>query len=66
MAEIVELQAFEEKRPKSDASNGPGEVLIFPGVRIDRENISLADRLSRPKGSKSKTKAAPVPVEHDD
>jgi hypothetical protein len=49
MAEIVELQTFEQRRPRRRVLSGTADVVIFPGVRIERQNFSLADRLARPK-----------------
>lgn len=66
MAEIVELKAYREKRRTHDASAGPAEVVVFPGVRIDRERISLADRLSRPNGGRSTSKVGHRRAKPDD
>ena len=40
----------ERLRPKAASSHeGPAEILIFPGVRIERYDFSLADRLPPPR-----------------
>ncbi len=57
MAEIVELQAFENQRPRRRNVVGTAEVVIFPGVRIERTGINLADRLMRPKRAMLNTRA---------
>lgn len=49
MAEIVELQAFRRKAGSGRRFAVPAEVVIFPGVRIERQTFSLADRLAKPK-----------------
>lgn len=37
-------------RPKAASFHeGPAEILIFPGVRIERYDFSLADRLPPPR-----------------
>jgi len=48
MAEIVELKVSEHKREAKPRPQGPAHVIIFPGVRIERQNFSLADRLAKP------------------
>ena len=48
MAEIVELKASKHKRAAKRRPAGPAHVIIFPGVRIERQNFSLADRLAKP------------------
>ena len=49
MAEIVELKAYQRKSDVRRELAEPAEVVIFPGVRIERQTFSLADRLARPK-----------------
>ena len=50
MAEIVELQAYQRKTDARRNLTAPAEIIIFPGVRIERQTFSLADRLAKPKG----------------
>lgn len=57
MAEILAFPAESGRRePDLDGSRatsepalpaGPAEIVIFPGVRIERHSFSLADRLPR-------------------
>lgn len=49
MVEIVELQEFQRKSTVRRNLTTSAEVVIFPGVRIERQTFSLADRLSKPK-----------------
>lgn len=49
MAEIVELQAYQRDGDKRRQRAVPAEVVIFPGVRIERQTFSLADRLAKPR-----------------
>ncbi len=49
-ADIIEFRpAPERKRPK-ERRTAPAQVIIFPGVRIERREYSLGDRL--PVGSR--------------
>ncbi len=48
MAEIVELQAYQRKTGARRNFAAPAEIVIFPGVRIERQTFSLADRLAKP------------------
>jgi len=46
MADILPFKAsFRPASPRGIKPEGPAQVIIFPGVRIDREKFSLADRL---------------------
>lgn len=46
MADIISYKARRRGSPDlAGESNGPAEIIIFPGVRIERENFSLADRV---------------------
>lgn len=49
MAQIVELKAYQRKTGARRLKAVPAEVVIFPGVRIERRNFSLADRLAKRK-----------------
>jgi hypothetical protein len=46
MADILPFKAsFRPARSLGRKPQGTAKVIIFPGVRIDREKFSLADRL---------------------
>ena len=49
MAEIVELQAYQQNNGRRRQRAVPAEIVIFPGVRIERQTFSLADRLAKPR-----------------
>ena len=66
MAEIVELQAFQRKTGSRHRSAAPAEVVIFPGVRIERQTFSLADRLAKPKDRAKRSSAASRVSTRDD
>ncbi len=44
MVDVVKFKAARTAAGKS-VLPGPGQVIIFPGVRIQRREFSLADRL---------------------
>jgi len=48
MADILEFRSGAKGSGKKERGDGPAEVVIFPGVRIEREQFSLADRISTP------------------
>jgi hypothetical protein len=59
MADILEFKAASKRAKPADAANAAnaagsvpqtGEIVIFPGVRIERTGFSLADRLKRTAG----------------
>jgi hypothetical protein len=37
------------RQPAKTAHRGPAEIVIFPGIRIERFDFSLADRLPPPR-----------------
>jgi hypothetical protein len=39
------------RQPAKQAHQGPAEIVIFPGIRIERYDFSLADRLPPPRRS---------------
>jgi len=45
MSAVIAFPIERTARPESGVRNGPGEVVIFPGVRIERAEFSLSDRL---------------------
>lgn len=63
MADILEFRRRSSRRPKRDAPPEPATVIIFPGVRIDRNEFSLADRVSAPKPRRSGTRTQYVVAE---
>lgn len=42
------------------AQTGPAEIVIFPGVRIERYDFSLADRLPPPRRRRSRLQALEI------
>ena len=55
MSAVIEFPADRAGRPKGTempAGTNSAEIVIFPGVRIERPGFSLADRLTpqRPRG----------------
>ena len=48
MADILEFNAPKMTPNRAVKHEAPAKVIIFPGVRIDREEFSLADRISSP------------------
>lgn len=65
MAEIVELKASERKRTERRRPVGPAHVVIFPGVRIERQKFSLADRLAKPRHANERNWLSPRLSERD-
>ena len=57
MAEIVELQAYQRKTGARRDFAAPAEIVIFPGVRIERQTFSLADRLGKPNDVRTRSSA---------
>ncbi len=45
MADILEFHAPKASPTRAVKSDLPAKVIIFPGVRIDRDSFSLADRI---------------------
>lgn len=45
MADILEFTRRDDSRRKRRRGHGQADVVIFPGVRIEREEFSLADRV---------------------
>ena len=44
-AEIIEFRPEPERKGPKKRRLAPAQVIIFPGVRIERREYSLADRL---------------------
>ena len=44
-AEIIEFRPGPERKGPKKRRLAPAQVIIFPGVRIERREYSLADRL---------------------
>ena len=51
MAEVLKFPVAKVRPAKRTKKGNPAEVLIFPGIRIERGEFSLSDRLS-PTGHK--------------
>ena len=66
MADIVELQAFEQRRTRRRDIDGVAEIVVFPGVRIDRKRFSLAERLIPAERKAAKLRRKSVPARRDD
>ncbi|MCP5084399.1 MAG: hypothetical protein GY948_22140 [Alphaproteobacteria bacterium] len=49
-ADIIEFRPVPERKGLKKRRLAPAQVIIFPGVRIERRKYSLADRL--PMGSR--------------
>jgi len=45
MATILEFPYPRQRNARGNAIGAPAEVVIFPGVRIERSDFNLADRL---------------------
>lgn len=50
MADILEFRATARCIAQREQPSGSAEIVIFPGVRIERESFSLADRLGEQSG----------------
>jgi len=46
MATILEFPYARQRMAQENAARLPAEIVIFPGVRIERSDFNLADRLS--------------------
>lgn len=51
MAEVLKFPVAKVRPAKRTKKGDPAEVLIFPGIRIERGEFSLSDRIS-PAGRK--------------
>jgi hypothetical protein len=47
-----------------DAHSGPAEIVIFPGVRIERYDFSLADRLPPPRRRGRPSRMQALEIDH--
>jgi len=66
MVEIVELQDFRRKSTVRRDLTTSAEVVIFPGVRIERQTFSLADRLAKPKNVTWRSRGTSQVLKRDD
>lgn len=48
MATILKFELRDLPEPSMHEESGPAEIVIFPGVRIERDDFSLSDRLDGP------------------
>jgi len=52
VGEVLKFRLKENSSGRAEAPCAPAEIFIFPGVRIERKDFSLADRLySSPKSA---------------
>ena len=54
MADILEFRAADRQPDDLQKQAGPADIIIFPGVRIERDNFSLADRVAVRTGRRTK------------
>jgi hypothetical protein len=54
MSAVIEFPASRIAKVAKDEDGAPAQVIIFPGVRIERPEISLADRItpSKPRSAR--------------
>lgn len=55
MADVIEFPAVKKRPVEQVVLTGLADVIIFPGVRIEREQFSLADRIAIRKARRTKT-----------
>lgn len=50
MSTVLEMKRRLSRRPppETSAASGPCEIVIFPGVRIERHDIDLGHRVRKP------------------
>jgi hypothetical protein len=61
------ILTFPRDRPlqsAKDAHSGPAEIVIFPGVRIERYDFSLADRLPPPRRRGRPSRMQALEIDH--
>ena len=46
MKDVIEFPMNRTTKPKIAEGRAPAEVVIFPGVRIERPGFNLADRIT--------------------
>ena len=46
MADILEFKGAREPGTGSNAVDGEAEIIIFPGIRIERRDFRLSDRIT--------------------
>ena len=45
MADVIEFPAVKKRSAEQSGKADSADVIIFPGVRIERDQFSLADRV---------------------
>ena len=53
------------RQPAKQAHSGPAEILIFPGIRIERYDFSLADRLPPPRRRNRPSRMQALEIDRD-
>ena len=58
MSNIIDFSPRKKRVFDAETKTGSAEVLIFPGIRVERKNFSLADRLVETVNGKEEAKPA--------
>lgn len=58
MSNIIDFSPRKKRVFDAETRTEPAEVLIFPGIRVERKNFSLADRLVETVSGKNNAKSA--------
>ena len=54
------------RQSAKEAPSGPAEIVIFPGIRIERYDFSLADRLPPPRRRGRPSRLQALEIDRDD
>jgi hypothetical protein len=49
MSVVIEFPRFRAVPGKQHVTNGNAEIVIFPGVRIERREFNISDRVASPR-----------------
>lgn len=49
MSVVIEFPRFRAGPPRQHVTNGNAEIVIFPGVRIERREFNISDRVASPR-----------------
>jgi hypothetical protein len=63
MSAVIAFPIERTARQEPGARRGPGEVVIFPGVRIERAEFNLSDRLPPARRRRNAPLAADEPTQ---
>jgi hypothetical protein len=63
MATILEFPRLRPQAAHEIAAHRPAEIVIFPGVRIERTEFNLAERLSAPRRRRRPARSPAVETE---